>query len=182
MDQFIMMQWYAIQSKTQKEDLLCEQLRLREIEIFFPQIRVDPINPRARKIKPYFPGYVFGYVDLEQVGRSFLEWIPGAVGVVNFGGEPAPVADHLIATLRQHLEMINALTVKRSMGFQAGDMVEIRWGPFADYEAVFDACLPGRDRVKVLLNMLENYQIPVELPIAQIGLKQTASALVVGMN
>jgi transcriptional antiterminator RfaH len=177
-----MMHWYAIQSKSRKEELLCEQLRLREVETFFPQIRVHPINPRARKIKPYFPGYVFGYVDLGQVGRSFLEWIPGAVGIVNFGGEPAPVSDHLIATLRQHLEIINTSTIELSRGFQPGDIVDVYWGPFAGYEAVFDACLPGRDRVKVLLKMLEVHRVQVELPIGQITLKEKFSALAVGMD
>ena len=177
-----MMHWYAIQSKTQKEELLCEQLRLREVEVFSPQIRVLPVNPRARKIKPYFPGYVFGFVDLEQVGRSFLDWIPGAVGIVNFGGEPAPVSDHLIATLRQHLEIINASTISSSRGFQSGDIVDVRWGPFAGYEAVFDALLPGRDRVKVLLKMLEDYSVQVELPVGQITLKKRFSTLAVAMD
>lgn len=172
-----MMQWYAIQSKSQKEELLCEQLRMREIETFFPRIRVEPVNPRARRIKPYFPGYVFGRVDFGQVGQSVLEWIPGAVGVVNFGGEPAPVSDHLIQTLQQHLEDINAAASSVSGRFQSGDLVAIHGGPFAGYEAVFDACLPGRDRVKVLLKMLESHQMPIELPIQQITLKQAAYAL-----
>jgi transcription antitermination factor NusG len=72
-----MLNWYLFQSKSRKEDHLCEQLRLRGIEIFFPSIRVKPVNPRSRKIKPYFPGYVFGRVDLSEVGRSILDWIPG---------------------------------------------------------------------------------------------------------
>jgi transcription antitermination factor NusG len=172
-----MMQWYAIQSKSQKEELLCEQLRMREIETFFPRVRVEPVNPRARRIKPYFPGYVFGRVDFGQVGQSMLDWIPGAIGVVNFGGEPSPVSDHLIHTLQQHLEVINASANYLSSRFQSGDLVAIQGGPFAGYEAVFDACLPGRDRVKVLLKMLESHQMPIELPVQQITLKQAAYAL-----
>ncbi len=177
-----MIHWYAIQSKTQKEELLCAQLRLREVEVFFPQIRIHPTNPRARKIKPYFPGYVFGYVDLERVGRSFLEWIPGAIGIVNFGGEPAPVSDHLIINLRQHLDRINVSTLELTRGFQPGDIVDVHWGPFAGYEAVFDAGLPGRDRVKVLLKMLESHQIQVELPVEQITLKKRFSTLALRMD
>lgn len=172
-----MMQWYAIQSKSQKEELLCEQLRMREIETFFPRIRVQPVNPRARKIKPYFPGYVFGRVDFGQVGQSMLDWIPGAIGVVNFGGEPSPVSDHLVYTLRQHLELINASANNLYGQFQPGDLISIHGGPFAGYEAVFDACLPGRDRVKVLLKMIESHQMPIELPVQQITLKQAAYAL-----
>jgi transcription antitermination factor NusG len=172
-----MKQWYAIQSKTRKEALLCEQLNIREIETFFPRIRVKPVNPRSRKIRPYFPGYVFGFVDLEQVGKSGLAWIPGAIGVVNFGGEPVPVPDHLINSLQQHLEIINATTYSAVEKFRPGDIVTIHWGPFAGYEAVFDASLPGRDRVKVLLRMLERYQLPVELPADQISLKAAATTL-----
>ena len=166
-----MKQWYAIQSKTRKEELLCEQLSLREIETFFPRIRVKPVNPRARKIKPYFPGYVFGCVDLANVGKSVLDWIPGAIGVVNFGGEPVPVPDHFINSLQQHLEIINASAYSAVERFRPGDIVKIHWGPFAGYEAVFDASLPGRDRVKVLLRMLERSQFQVELPAEQISLK-----------
>ena len=170
-----MMQWYAIQSKSQKEDLLCEQLRMREIEIFFPRIRVNPVNPRARKVKPYFPGYVFGRVDFGQVGQSMLDWIPGAIGVVNFGGEPSPVSDHLIHTLRQHLEIVNASVSDAASRFHSGDLVSIHWGPFSGYEAVFDASLPGRDRVRVLLRMLESHPLPLELPAEQITLKQAVA-------
>lgn len=169
-----MIKWYAIQSKTHKESLVCEQLYLRNIETFFPRIRVRPVNPRARKVKPYFPGYVFGRVDLEHVSRSFLDWIPGAIGIVNFGDEPAPVADHLIATLEQHLKAVNASVAKMSEMFQQGDLVAIHGGAFAGFEAIFDARLPGRDRVTVLLNMLQGHQLRVELPIEQVTLKRAA--------
>jgi transcriptional antiterminator RfaH len=171
-----MIRWYALQSKPRKEDLLCEQLRMREIETFFPRVRIQPVNPRARKVKPYFPGYVFAYADLEQVGRSVLDWIPGAIGVVNFGGEPAPVSDHLISALQTHLDTLNASADDMAGRFQPGDVVAIHWGPFAGYEAIFDACLAGRDRVKVLLKMLETQQIQIELPVQQISLKQAAYA------
>jgi transcriptional antiterminator RfaH len=165
-----MKQWYAFQSKAGKEELLCDQLRLRQVHIFYPYLRVQPVNPRARKTKPYFPGYVFGQVDLEQAGSTALNWIPGAIGIVNFGGKPVPVADHLIITLQQHLEQINSSHKKKSEIFQPGDAVAIQGGPFAGYEAIFDARLPGRDRVEVLLEMLWGSQIRVVLPIEQIAL------------
>jgi transcription elongation factor/antiterminator RfaH len=167
-----MIDWYAIQSKARKEDLVCEQLSIRNVEIFFPRIRVQPVNPRARKVKPYFPGYVFGRFDLEQIGRSCLDWIPGAIGIVNFGAEPVPVSDHIITTLQQHLKVINASATKMAEMFQKGDVIAIQGGIFAGYEAIFDARLPGRDRVEVLLNMLQGQQLRVELPIEQVTLKK----------
>ena len=176
------MNWYIFQSKARKEDLLCEQLRLREVEIFFPTIRVQPVNPRARKIKPYFPGYVFGRIDLAESGRSILEWIPGAVGIVSFGGDPAPVPDDLVATLRQHLAKINESNGKGSDKYRPGDLLTIRAGPFAGYEAIFDVHLPGRDRVEVLLKLLRGYQVRVELPAELVALKEEASKSVSRSN
>jgi transcriptional antiterminator RfaH len=166
-----MRQWYAFQSKTRKERLLYEQLRMRQIDTFYPCINVRPVNPRAQKTRPYFPGYVFGRVDLEQDGRSVLDSIPGAIGIVNFGGEPAPVSDHLVDTLRRHLESISASERELWEGFQPGDVVAIQGGPLAGYEAIFDTRLPGPERVEVLLKILRDSYIRVELPIEQISLK-----------
>ena len=166
-----MRQWYAFHSKTQKEQLLCEQLRMRQIDTFYPCINVRPVNPRARKTKPYFPGYVFGRVDLEQDGCTKLDWIPGAIGIVNFGGEPAPVSDHLVDTLQRHLASIVDSERQLEDGFQRGDVVAIQGGPFSGYEAIFDARLPGRERVEVLLKILRDSYIRVELPIEQISLR-----------
>lgn len=166
-----MIHWYAFQSKSRKEWLLYDQLRIRQIEAFLPCIRVQPVNPRAQKTKPYFPGYLFGRVDLELAGRSLLDWLPGASGIVSFGGEPAPVDDGLINSLRRHLESINSSAQGLAEKFQPGDVVTIRGGPFAGYEAIFDTRLSGRDRVGVLLRILQNSPVRLELPIQQIALR-----------
>lgn len=164
-----MIHWYAFQSKARKEWLLYEQLRIRQIDTFFPRVRVQPVNPRAQKAKPYFPGYLFGRVDLERAGRSILDWLPGAIGIVSFGGEPAPVSDGLINSLQRHLEAINTSAQELSERFHPGDVVAIREGLFAGYEAIFDTRLSGRDRVEVLLKILQNSPIRIELPITQIS-------------
>ena len=83
--------WYALRSKPRKEEVLWRQLLAREIEVFFPRIRVHPVNPRSRKLRPYFPGYMFVQVDIEAVGASKFNWMPFAIGLVSFDGEPAVV-------------------------------------------------------------------------------------------
>jgi transcription elongation factor/antiterminator RfaH len=169
-----MIHWYAFQSKARKEQFLCEQLRIRQIETFFPYVCIRPVNPRAQKIKPYFPGYLFGKLDIEKAGKSILHWIPGAIGIVNFGGEPVSVSDHLINILRQHIEKINIVENEEREKFQRGDTITIHGGPFAGYEAIFNVRLPGRDRVEVLLKMLQGSQIRVELSIEQISLPKSS--------
>ena len=156
-------QWYAIRSKPNKEDFLAGQLESYGVEIFFPRIRVNPVNPRARKLRPYFPNYLFVNVDLELVNASVLRWMPGASGLVSFDGEPAPVPDLLINTLQRQIEQLNASALKQKTDLKPGDPVIVQDGPFAGYEAVFDSHLPGRDRVRVLLSFLQKRQVPIEL-------------------
>jgi len=161
--------WYAMRSKPCKEDLLWKQLRAREIECFYPRTRVRSADPRSRKIRPYFPGYVFICADLEQIGLSALQWMPGAAGLVAFGGQPAWVPENLINAIRRRVEQIDAAGGETLAGLQRGDPVVIREGPFAGYQAIFDARLSGDERVRVLLSLLSRQQLPLELPGAYIA-------------
>ena len=160
--------WYAMRSKPNKEDFLAGQLESNGIEIYFPRLRVNPVNPRARKVRAYFPNYLFVHVDLEEVNISTLQWMPGASGLVSFDGEPASVPDFLIASVQKQVELLNASARDLTNGLQPGDLVTIQDGPFAGYEAIFDTRLSGQDRVRVLLNMLQRRQVPVELESRQI--------------
>ena len=163
--------WYALHSKPHKEEVLFEQLGLRNIQTFYPRIRVKTVNPRARQIKAYFPGYVFVQVDLGEAGFSSLQWLPGATGLVSFGGEPAPVPDGLIGALRRKVERIHGLGGELFDGLKPGDRVVIQAGPFSGYEAIFDERISGNERVRVLLKLLQKRLVPVELPAGQVKRK-----------
>ncbi len=162
-------QWYALRSKPLKEDLVWKQLISRGIESFFPRMKVHPVNPRARKVKPYFPGYLFIHVDLEDVGISPLKWMPHTLGLVTFGDEPASVPDHLIHALEQKVKEINKAGGEVFEGLKQGDKIWIHSGPFSGYEAIFDHRLPGKERVRVLLQFLgESRNVSIELDVSQI--------------
>jgi transcriptional antiterminator RfaH len=164
--------WYALRSKPRKEEVLWQQLLAREIEVFFPRIRVHPVNPRSRKLRPYFPGYMFVQVDIEQVGLSKFNWMPFAIGLVSFDGEPATVPESLIYEVRNRVEEIAEAGGEFYDGLQTGDPVRISTGPFAGYEAIFDMRLPGTERVRVLIQMLTDRNIPVELKAGQVQRKK----------
>jgi transcription antitermination factor NusG len=163
--------WYVLRSKPRKEDFLWGQLAARSIEGYYPRIRVQPVNPRSRKIKPYFPGYLFIHVDLDQINLSTLRWLPGAAGVVSCDGTPAYVPDGLLVAIRRRVDEINAAGGELFDGLEPGDEVVVQGGPFAGYEAIFDARLSGTDRVRVLLKMLSRQQLPAELPSGQVRRK-----------
>jgi transcriptional antiterminator RfaH len=163
--------WYALRSKPRKEDVLYRQAHSHGFKIFYPRLRVQPVNPRSKKYKPYFPGYMFVQVDLEEVGISTFQWMPHSVGLVSFGGDPAYVPDNLIYTLQKRVDEINEAGGEVYDGLKPGDPVKISDGPFSGYEAIFDERLPGSERVRVLIQMLSDRHLPVELKAGQIERK-----------
>lgn len=160
--------WYVLRSKPRKEDFLYGQLRARKIEAYYPKVRVQPVNPRARKSKPYFPGYLFIHIDLEEENLSSLQWMPGATGLVSFGNEPSWVPEALVNTIQKQVARINAAGGENLAGLTSGDEVIIEDGPFAGYKAIFDLSLPGNERVRVLLQLLEDQNMRLELPASQV--------------
>jgi len=161
--------WYALRSKPRKEDVVWRLAKEQGVEVFYPRLRINPVNPRARKVKPYFPGYLFVQVDLADVGQSVFQWMPHTLGIVSFGGEPARVPDNLIPAIKQKLEIIAAAGGEAFLGLHPGDKVHIHDGPFRGYEAIFDEQIPGSQRVRVLLSMLGHKRVvPVELGAGQI--------------
>ncbi len=165
--------WYVLRSKPRKEDVVWRQMRAQEIEVFYPRLRVQPVNPRSKKVKPYFPGYMFVQVDIDKVGLSTFQWMPHAIGIVTVGEEPGIVPDNMIYAIRTRVEEIAAAGGELFDGLQPGDEIMISDGPFAGYEAIFDTRIAGQERVRVLLQFLnDRRQVAVELDAAQIKKKK----------
>jgi len=165
------LQWYALRSKPNREDALSREAGARGFQVYYPRIRVQPVNPRARKVKAYFPGYMFVQADMGVVGFSTFAWLPYSNGLVFCGSEPSAVPDPLISAIRRHVDGINAAGGELFAGLKAGDVVSIQDGPFAGCEAIFDARLPGNQRVRVLLQLLTKQSVPLELPSGDIQRK-----------
>lgn len=167
------MYWYALRSKPRKEEVVYRQMLNQNIEVYYPRIRVHPVNPRAKKVQPYFPGYLFVHVNIEVLGLSYFQWMPHTLGLVCFGDEAAIVPDHLIAELKKRVKEITEAGGEFFDGVKSGETVYIRQGPFAGYEAIFDTRISGTERVKVLLKLLSDQrQIPMELDVAYLARKK----------
>jgi transcriptional antiterminator RfaH len=166
------LQWYALRSKPRKEDVLWRQVQEHGFEVFYPRLRVNPVNPRSRKIKPYFPGYLFVRADLEAAGLSTFQWMTHSTGLVCFGGEPSVVPENLIHAIRRRVEEIAQAGGEVFDGLKPGDVIRISYGPFEGYEAIFDARLPGSARVRVLLQLLSERRVPLELDVSHIQQKK----------
>ena len=165
-----MIRWYVMHSKPRKEAFLRERLRIQRIEVYLPSIRVKPVDPRSRKEQPFFPGYLFVHVDLEKISMSEFQRISGSIGLVCYGGEPAYVGDVLIREIQKQIEEITDSADSYVDRFRPGDLVVINEGPFATYKAMFDCRLSGSDRVRVLLELLQDQKIRLEISGRQLQL------------
>jgi transcription antitermination factor NusG len=163
-----MLDWYVMHSKPQKEQWLLRQLHARNIEAYYPCLQRKAGKLDSRIIKPYFPGYLFVNVDLERTGTSMLEWIPGSLGLISLGGEPARVPEGLLQKIRRHVDEINSAQARMVEGLQPGDEVVICSGPFAGYDAIFCARLRDTERVQVLLKALQDQRMKIDLQADQI--------------
>lgn len=159
--------WYVLKSKPNKEDFLCGQLESKELDYFYPCYSIIPVNPRSRKIRPYFPGYIFVRTDLEALDHPLVQWIPGAVGLVAFDGCPATISDAMISALRTRVKK-DSQEFKDERKFHSGEKVEILNGPFEGYEGIFDTNLSGNERVRILIELLRGKPFKVDLPVRAI--------------
>jgi transcriptional antiterminator RfaH len=160
--------WYVLRSKPLREMALWQQAVSQGFEVFYPRIPAPAVNPRSRKVVPYFPGYMFVRVVLEEIGLSAFQWMPNAHGLICFDDTPADVADTLIEAIRARVDAIVAAGGELFLGLKPGDAVRIKSGPFAGYSAIFNARISGGERVRVLLELLNDRQVAMELSEARL--------------
>lgn len=159
-------QWYALHVKPHKERFVYKQLRADDIDAYLPLVKVNPVNPRAAKERPWFPGYLFVHIDLEEEGKNRLAWIPGSHRLVGFGEDPIPVPNSIIDAMQKELADIEKAGGLQVRGLEQGDKVRITSGPFAGYEGIFDHRLAGKDRVVILLTFLNDQHRKMQLDLS----------------
>ena len=140
-----------------------QEVRRRGFSTFYPRLRVRPVNPRARKTRPYFPGYLFVQADLAAVGLVEFRWMPHALGLVCFGDDAATVSSALVLAIWKRVGTLNDEDTEFGQRLRQGDRVLVREGLLAGYEGVFDTRLAGQERVRILLSLLRNRYVAVEM-------------------
>ena len=151
-----MLNWYALNSKPHSEKIVHDGLSARGIEVYLPVLQAPTHGARAALARPFFPSYLFAHVDLDRVGLSALQYLPGVRRLVFCGDQPAPVPQAAIDRIRLRLkELEKGITDGAGEPLAPGDRVLITSGPLAGLEAVFDRRLSSEERVRVLINFLQ---------------------------
>lgn len=150
-----MEEWYAIQAKPHREFWASSALdAIAGVQTYLPVLKVKPANPRARQVRPFFPGYLFACADLERVGLSVLRWTPGVARVVSYGAKPIPIRNDVIEEIRLQVAMAQQEDPYGLGQFEHGDRVRIKEGLFSGFEGMFDTRVGAQLRVRVLVEFL----------------------------
>lgn len=154
-----MTSWFVVRTKRHKERAAEAHLVQVGIETYLPLLHQWPRPAVGADVGPMFPSYVFVHAtmpdDFYRVSRT-----AGVHGFVAFGGAPVPLDDSAIAFFRARQGMDGII---RSDPLPPGREVQITTGPLRGLVAVVEQRLSGRQRVRVLLDILQR-QTPVELP------------------
>ena len=156
--------WYALYTCPHREKLVAEQIKLRSVPCFLPVYRsLRRWKDRRKELQlALFPGYVFVQIALEKK-LKVLE-IPGAVRLVSFNGQPAPLPASEIEMLKNRLS--GARGVEPHPYLCAGRRVRVRSGAMEGLEGIVvrrkDCC-----RVVFSINLLQR-SVAVEVDEADL--------------
>jgi transcriptional antiterminator RfaH len=163
--------WFALRCKSNMEFIVNDQLKAKFIPNYLPVYAVRPVNPRSHAIKPYFPGYLFVNEAPEQLYAQKVFLMRGVIGLVNFDGVPASIHPKLIEAVQRQTQQLNLEQKQARSGFKAGEAVLVEDSVIGQLEGIFEKCVNGRERVSVLLRMMQGGMMRMEVPVEKVRRK-----------
>ncbi len=148
------MRWYATHTKPRMELWARSNLWSRGFEVYLPQY--GKRRRHARKVDvvraPLFPRYLFVRADFTCASQRAVNTAAGAIGLVAFGGAPAPVPDAAIEEIRKREDETGLVLLADARPLTPGEKLTVIDGPLRDLVGVL-VQVTDRDRVYLLLNL-----------------------------
>jgi transcriptional antiterminator RfaH len=145
--------WCLLRTKAGEERRARDQVSRFATEVLLPLVKVR-IRRRSRLVEslaPLFPGYLFARLDAERESAR-LRYTRGLRGFVPSDAQPAEVPGWIINELRERcmrgpVELPGRILAR-------GDRVLIVDGPFQEFEGIFERYIGKRERVAILLSIV----------------------------
>jgi transcriptional antiterminator NusG len=170
--------WYVVQAfsgyEGRVQKTLLEHIKLHSMEDSFGEVLVpteEVVEMRAgqqrKSERKFFPGYVLVQMDMNEDSWHLVKSIPRVLGFI--GGttdRPAPIsqreADAILNRLQESIDKPKPKTL-----FEAGEVVRVTDGPFADFNGVVEEVDYEKSRLKVSV-LIFGRSTPVELEFGQV--------------
>lgn len=156
--------WYCVRTHLKHEHIATAYLcRIPKVEVFNPQLRLLRSTRRCRKwsTESLFPNYVFARFTLESILEK-VTYTPGVKMVLRFGDRVPEIPAAVIEELRRGMAELGSMVLTDAP--EEGDEVEIAEGAFAGMRALVTRVLPGRQRARILLEVMGR-SVPTELSL-----------------
>ena len=148
------LQWICVRTRQKRERIAAAHLgRLAGIEVFGPTMRYRKMTRRGSIWfrEPLFPSYLFVRLNLQQHQRD-VAIAEGVAAIVRFGMMPATIPDQAMSDLKQLIPEQELLIPAPQL--TPGVQVVLSDPLFLGMRAIVTQVIPGRERVKVLLDFL----------------------------
>jgi len=158
--------WYVVRTKAGDEHRASRNLLNQEIETYLPLFR-DYYYCNGKmipKIKPLFPNYLFANFNLESHYYK-VKWSRGVGLILGNREGPIPVSNKVVQAILDRIGKDNLVELEDQI--QRGDLIQITSGPLKDLTGIFEKRMSGKDRVRILLNLI-GVDVPVQISKYQI--------------
>lgn len=173
--------WYIVHTYSGHEDRVKKNLEQRIetmdvkdkiFEVVVPTEEAIEIKDGQRKAiqRKMYAGYLLVNMVMDDESWYVVRNTPGVTGFISAEDErekrpkPVPLED---AEVQRILSQMKSETPRVRIGFEVGDSVRIKDGPFADFMGIVDGVSEDRGKVRVLVSFFGR-ETPVELDFLQI--------------
>lgn len=170
--------WYVVQAYSGFEAYVKKALEERVAqlgvgekfgEILVPKEKIVEMRQGQKREseRKYFPGYVLVQMAMDDETWHLVKQVPKVLGFI--GGKsdrPAPISDKEADAILQRVEE-SVDKPKPKVLFEAGEVVRVTDGPFADFNGVVEEVNYEKSRLRVAV-LIFGRSTPVELEFGQV--------------
>ncbi|WP_025674745.1 transcription termination/antitermination protein NusG [Salinivibrio socompensis] len=170
--------WYVVQAFSGFESRVAQSLRehikMHEMENHFGEVLVPTEEvvemrqgQRRKSERKFFPGYVLVQMVMNDESWHLVRGVPRVMGFIGGTSDrPAPISDKEADSILNRLEKASESPVHKTV-FEAGEVVRVTEGPFADFNGVVEQVDYDKNRIKVSVSIFGR-ATPVELEFGQV--------------
>ena len=131
--------WYAVQTRSRHERVVAAQLQEQGVSTFLPMItHIRRWSDRRKLVEfPLFSGYIFVHATVSPQIRRIVLFTRGVAGFIAMRGEPLPIPDEQIDTVRNLLAK-NVYCAAHPF-LKVGQRIRIRGGSLDGLEGILVA-------------------------------------------
>ncbi|RDX35257.1 transcription termination/antitermination protein NusG [Kangiella sp. HD9-110m-PIT-SAG06] len=172
------LRWYVVQAFSGYENkvkhLLQERIELAGLQESFGEVLVpteEVVEMRAgqkrKSERKFFPGYVLVEMDMNEETWQVVRNTPRVMGFIGGTSDrPAPISKKEADAILNRLED-GTDKPRPKVLFEAGEMVRVVDGPFADFNGVVESVNYEKSRLQVSVSIFGR-STPVELEFSQV--------------